>query len=332
MVSVASNDVNAKEDNPKTKLPFKPPNPNTKHCNFDTPDPPKQWTWPEAKLAFTLKQDEKGVYREDSVLFSNRNINKRVPIASIAKTMATLVIFDMIDAGKLSLDEKIPVRPESLCLIESDFATRKLQPNLKEITVGDALTHANRLSSNPMVYNLAFYIARNAVDESQFVALMNEKARRLDMKDTHFLNPHGLPQGDRKSEYTTANDLEKLATYMIPYFERFQDISNRPLAHWMEDQRIPSEHLKTQKSNVKEELRQLGAVFKTASISGCKSLLSMIKQADKIGISIHLCAPDSNERFNWGLSMMKKMKSVFVTQQEVSYFVQPLPQDPPSVQ
>ncbi len=40
--------------------------------------------------------------------------------------------------------------------------------------------------------------------EEQFVEMMNQKARELGLKGTHFANPHGL---DARGQYSTAADL-----------------------------------------------------------------------------------------------------------------------------
>lgn len=45
-----------------------------------------------------------------------------------------------------------------------------------------------------------------------FATLMNEKAKELDLKNTHFVTPHGL---DEDEHYTTAYELAKIADYAL---------------------------------------------------------------------------------------------------------------------
>ena len=45
-----------------------------------------------------------------------------------------------------------------------------------------------------------------------FVNLMNEKASKLGLQNTHFKTPHGL---DEEEHYTTAFELAKLANYCL---------------------------------------------------------------------------------------------------------------------
>jgi len=47
---------------------------------------------------------------------------------------------------------------------------------------------------------------------SEFANLMNKKAKELNLKDTHFVTPHGL---DEEEHYTTAHELAKIADYAL---------------------------------------------------------------------------------------------------------------------
>ena len=48
--------------------------------------------------------------------------------------------------------------------------------------------------------------------EERFIMLMNEKAKELGLKDTHFSNPHGLPA---ENHFTSAADLARLTDYAL---------------------------------------------------------------------------------------------------------------------
>lgn len=57
--------------------------------------------------------------------------------------------------------------------------------------------------------DIAYMIGENVSGSSErFASLMNEKAKELGMKNTHFANPNGLPD---ENHYTTAYDLSLLA-------------------------------------------------------------------------------------------------------------------------
>lgn len=62
---------------------------------------------------------------------------------------------------------------------------------------------------NDAAIALAEYVA-GSVEE--FANLMNKKAEELNLKDTHFVTPHGL---DEEAHYTTAYELAKIADYAM---------------------------------------------------------------------------------------------------------------------
>jgi D-alanyl-D-alanine carboxypeptidase (penicillin-binding protein 5/6) len=68
-------------------------------------------------------------------------------------------------------------------------------------------------SSNDAAFSLAEGIAGK---EETFVRLMNKKAKRIGMKDTHFINSTGLPSySSEKEQYSTVYDLSILMRYCL---------------------------------------------------------------------------------------------------------------------
>ena len=53
--------------------------------------------------------------------------------------------------------------------------------------------------------------------------MMNEKANELDLKNTHFVTPHGL---DETEHYTTAYELAKITNYALKN-KKFSQIVNK---------------------------------------------------------------------------------------------------------
>lgn len=55
---------------------------------------------------------------------------------------------------------------------------------------------------------------QNTLQEAfgEFAKLMNKKAEELELKDTHFITPHGL---DEDEHYTTAYELAKISDYAL---------------------------------------------------------------------------------------------------------------------
>ena len=86
---------------------------------------------------------------------------------------------------------------------ESSVGLRAGEPRL---TVGDLVEAALIQSANDAAYALAAYVGGGDVDA--FVREMNAKARKLRLRDTHFVRPDGL---DAPGEYSSAADVSRLA-------------------------------------------------------------------------------------------------------------------------
>jgi len=121
--------------------------------------------------------------------------------ASLTKMMTLFVTFDAIKAGRLRMDQRIPVsalaaRQSCSCLPIKAGET---------ITVRDAIYGAIIKSANNTTYVLGEAIAGNT---TKFTAMMNSKAKQLGMANTKFVNPHGL---HHPNQISTAYDMALLA-------------------------------------------------------------------------------------------------------------------------
>lgn len=145
------------------------------------------------------------------VIYSKNADEKRYP-ASLTKIMTALV---MIEKTKDFDKEKITVSRNA---IDSLLGTGSSMGGLKE---GEILTAKQMLylllmsSANEGSIAIAEHYC-GSVDK--FVEEMNSKAKALGMKNTHYVNTHGLHDDDH---YTTVNDMYKLITEALkhPLFE-----------------------------------------------------------------------------------------------------------------
>ncbi len=143
-----------------------------------------------------------------NVLFS-KNENEKLPPASITKIMTLLLVFEALDNGTLSLDEKVTA---------STNASQKggSQIWLKEnetMTVNELLKATAVASANDACTALGEKIAG---DEETFVNMMNEKAKELGMKNTHFENCSGLD--DTATEhYSSALDIAIMSCELMKH-------------------------------------------------------------------------------------------------------------------
>ena len=125
-----------------------------------------------------------------------RNANQRRPIASTTKLMTALLALQ-----RLPLDDVLAAVPYTAAPAESVAGIRAGE----HLTVREYVRALLVQSANDAAQTLAVRVAGS---RRAFVALMNERARRLGLRDTHFTTPVGL---DVAGNYSTASDLVKLA-------------------------------------------------------------------------------------------------------------------------
>lgn len=146
-----------------------------------------------------------------TVVFARKASQKR-QIASTTKMMTALVALE-----HSSLDDVMVTVPYSAAPAESVAGFRAGE----RVTVADLVRALMITSANDAAMTLA---VRTAGSEAKFVQLMNQKARRLGLKNTSFANPIGL---DDPGNYSTATDLVKLA-FEVRLDRFLRDLVNRP--------------------------------------------------------------------------------------------------------
>lgn len=129
-----------------------------------------------------------------------KDADSRSLIASTTKIMTALIVCEqcnVLDRVRIP-KEAVGVEGSSIYLKEGEILT------LQELLYGMMLH-----SGNDAATALAIYCGGTL---EGFAELMNDKARLLGMKQTHFVNPHGL---DAPDHYSTARDLAVLAAYAM---------------------------------------------------------------------------------------------------------------------
>jgi serine-type D-Ala-D-Ala carboxypeptidase (penicillin-binding protein 5/6) len=149
------------------------------------------------------------------VVLAEKNQDDPRPPASMTKMMTAYVVLDQIKRGKFHWSDEAVI---SKRVEDIDEAQIFLQANEK-ITIKELFTALMVQSANDAAVALAEHIAGS---EEAFVALMNQKANRLGLKHTHFLNCSGLNQEDypdppdTKGEHVmSATDTVELANMLI---------------------------------------------------------------------------------------------------------------------
>lgn len=162
-------------------------------------------SWAARAPVSTLAQDPYAsalLLEADSgkVLFE-ANADAKVYPASVLKLMDLYVILDRIEQGALKLDEMVAVTAEAS---KTGGSQVYLDPK-EQFSVEDLLYALMVQSANDAAVALATHIAGS---KEGFVALMNQKAQELGMKNSTFHSVHGLPPSEgQQPDVTTARDL-----------------------------------------------------------------------------------------------------------------------------
>jgi serine-type D-Ala-D-Ala carboxypeptidase (penicillin-binding protein 5/6) len=144
----------------------------------------------------------------------DKDSDRRIPPASMAKMMTTHVAFDLINSGELDPERVCTVRPETWQRWHGPEAgsTMFLSPG-EQVSVRNLLHGIVTLSGNDASVVLAECISGT---EAGFVALMNRESRELGLRNSNWGNPVGWPDGG--VTYTTARDLATIAVATIRDF------------------------------------------------------------------------------------------------------------------
>lgn len=153
---------------------------------------------PHARSAILMEVDSGTILYE-------KNPHEKLPPASITKIMTLLLIMEAIERGELKLTDTIRTSDRAASMGGSQIF---LQPG-EEMTAEDMIKGIAIASGNDASVAMAEHLAGT---EEAFVARMNERARQLGMKNTHFVNSNGLPSPDH---YTTAYDIAIMSRELL---------------------------------------------------------------------------------------------------------------------
>jgi D-alanyl-D-alanine carboxypeptidase (penicillin-binding protein 5/6) len=158
-------------------------------------------------------------YQSGKVLYELQPDHSIHP-ASMTKIMTTIVVFDLLTEGKISLDDKISISEKAWRMSQAGYSSMFIMVN-DEITVENLLKGIIIASGNDACVALAEGIAGT---EENFVSLMNEKAQEIGMSATNFANTSGINNPDN---YSTVRDIAKMSKYLIKnypdYYEYFKE-------------------------------------------------------------------------------------------------------------
>ena len=139
------------------------------------------------------------------VILAEHNAEARVAPASLTKIMTALLVEEEVKAGRAGYKEETEVSVKAWRTGGSKMFIREGT----KVSIGDLLRGVIVQSGNDASIALAEHIAGG---EAEFAYMMNEKARRLGLRNTNFVNATGLPNDEH---YSTASDLARLTIELI---------------------------------------------------------------------------------------------------------------------
>ncbi len=136
----------------------------------------------------------------------DENGDRRVAPASITKIMTAILALE-----RGTLEQRLTIQTQHLTW----GSLMGLLPG-DRVSIEDLLWGLLLPSGNDAALAIADVVAGS---EERFVEMMNDRAAELGMRDTHFVNPHGL---DEDRHFSTANDILRMTRHAMsfPLFAR----------------------------------------------------------------------------------------------------------------
>ena len=134
-----------------------------------------------------------------------KNSHEEMPMASMTKMMTMLLIMEAIEDGSLSLEDEVTASEYASSMGGSQIF---LEPG-ETMTVDEMLKGIAIGSGNDAAVAMA---ERLGGTEEGFVKMMNDKAKELELKNTHFDNSCGL---DSDTHYSSSYDMAIIAKELV---------------------------------------------------------------------------------------------------------------------
>ena len=154
---------------------------------------------------------------ETGEILDSKKADIPISIASLTKIMTAVVALDLAKP-----EEKFTVTQKA-----ADQIPTKIGVVVGEKMTLDELLHAMMLTSA----NDAVEVVRDGIDAKYggdiFIRAMNEKAKFIGLKNSHFENPQGF---DGSTHYSTSSDIAVLSHYALTNYPELREIVKKDYA------------------------------------------------------------------------------------------------------
>lgn len=210
-----------------------------------------------------------------------KNPHEVRPCASITKVMTMLLVMEAIEDGKFTYEDTVTASAHAASMGGSDIWLVEGET----MTVHEMIKATMVASANDAAVALAELVSGT---EDEFVALMNEKAKALGMKDTVFKNCNGL---DEEGHVTSAYDVAIMSSELIKH-EKIFEYSNI----WLDYLR----NGETQIVNTNKLLKTYNGItgLKTGTTDDAGSCMSATAERDGLSlVAVVLGCTSGTDRF-----------------------------------
>ena len=233
-------------------------------------------------------------YLSGKILFE-KDADRQIFPASMTKIMTSIIAFDLLKSGELSLDDKFLVSENAWRLSQAGYSSMFIMVG-DEITVENLLRGIIVSSGNDACIALAEGIAGT---EEEFAIMMTEKAREIGMENTNFSNSSGINAPDNLS---TVRDILIMSNYLIKNYPNYYEYYKETEFTW---ERTGGDPIKQGNRNP--------LLYKNIGVDGIKtgylayekySLASTIKRNERRIIAVGSGFESKNSRSKESLKML----------------------------
>ncbi len=186
-------------------------------------------------------------------ILAQKNADQKISPASMTKIMTAIVVFDQLKDKKIKLTDQFTVSKKARNATKSGESTMFLVPGDK-VAIEDLLRGLIIVSGVDASIVLAEGISSS---EEQFVVLMNEKAKKINMINTNFSNSSGTFSQDN---YSTVRDIAIMCSYLINNYPQYYKYFKEKDFAWV----------RTGGNPVKQENRNI-LLFNDEEVDGIKT-------------------------------------------------------------
>ena len=200
-----------------------------------------------------------------------KNADQKISPASMTKIMTAVVVFDQLKNKKIKLTDQFTVSKKARDAIKSGESTMFLVPGDK-VTIEDLLRGLIIVSGVDASIVLAEGISGT---EEQFVNLMNDKAKEINMTNTNFSNSSGTFS---PNNYSTVRDIALLSSYLINNYPQYYKYFKEKDFAWA---RTGGNPVKQENRNVLLSMDEEVDGIKTGHLKDSKYSIAVTKKRDK---------------------------------------------------